>query len=198
MRTVVSADAETCGICSTPIGQLNGDGNIEGLAILPCGHTFGNECIIQWIGCDEQFWMKGQQDTRSCPYCRRRLVYEHCGHTIMPKELPFLIWGKKPGEMREIPVEIIKNEKDTPPKCSPCTQQDLPFNRDFISLARDTYLLNKLYIWTGAQCLPDEVRAGREIVCDILDDWKEKLVFGRELVENECRAYVRKRGPEKW
>jgi hypothetical protein len=190
-----------CDNCKVPIGKLNSNGVVEKHALLPCGHIFGNECIKKWMGLDaagQPSEARNRPDARSCPLCRRKLVYPYCGHTILPKELPLLVKGDRSGEARPLPVQIIGNEKDTPPQCFQCMLQDLPLHWDYAMLEKGAHLLENLCSWTGTQCLPEEVRGGHEITISILTDWKWKLTVEWRQVEGERREYAKLRGPEKW
>ncbi|KAI1459780.1 hypothetical protein F4805DRAFT_420256 [Annulohypoxylon moriforme] len=46
----------------------------ENPVIMPCGHAFCSDCIRQWLV------FTGEK--QHCPYCRRRLKYAGCGHTL--------------------------------------------------------------------------------------------------------------------
>jgi len=67
-----------CDICSETIGTTRTDGSIEIAYMLPCAHTFGSLCILQWLQFSPQ---------HDCPNCRRRMVHDGCGHIIMPHKL---------------------------------------------------------------------------------------------------------------
>ncbi|KAL7627349.1 hypothetical protein AAE478_001541 [Parahypoxylon ruwenzoriense] len=42
-------------------------------AILPCGHVACYECLETWLDTND-----------SCPFCRKDMVYEVCGHIVQP------------------------------------------------------------------------------------------------------------------
>ncbi|TVY14113.1 hypothetical protein LARI1_G009174 [Lachnellula arida] len=70
--------AEGCCICSEAVDLPRSDGRTEELLVLPCSHTFGSICIIRWLS---------HSPNRSCPLCRRRMIYRGCGHAVKPYEV---------------------------------------------------------------------------------------------------------------
>ncbi|KAI0447464.1 hypothetical protein F4803DRAFT_574661 [Xylaria telfairii] len=49
----------------------------EAMAVMPCGHYFGTNCLYEWLV--SSHW------NASCPLCRFQLLYE-CGHELEPRE----------------------------------------------------------------------------------------------------------------
>jgi hypothetical protein len=88
---------DVCEICTEIIDAVRHDGSIEVAYKLPCGHTFGNLCILKWLSVSNQ---------RDCPNCRRLLTHPECGHLIMPHE------------STTAPPSIAAHE--TPAKCISC------------------------------------------------------------------------------
>ncbi|KAI0594489.1 hypothetical protein F4775DRAFT_596271 [Biscogniauxia sp. FL1348] len=52
---------------------------VEGLAVLPCGHFFGSNCIEKWIHTQEM-----AEEVPCCPMCRFELIHpdDYCEHAI--------------------------------------------------------------------------------------------------------------------
>jgi len=73
-----TGDDLVCDICSEAIGAARTDGSIEIAYMLPCAHTFGSLCILQWLQISPQ---------HDCPNCRRRMIHDGCGHLLMPHRL---------------------------------------------------------------------------------------------------------------
>lgn len=97
---ILEADeySQRCSICNERISARRADGTTEYEAMLPCGHSFGSICISQWL--DQHSLHK------DCPNCRRRIVYQACGHPIRPRGV----------ERAPTPVA----EKEMPENCVMC------------------------------------------------------------------------------
>ncbi|KAH8163533.1 hypothetical protein CIB48_g4707 [Xylaria polymorpha] len=106
----------TCCICMhsklqvsdfvTPHTCGNAPGTVEVLAVLPCGHYFGSDCLYEWLEYNTR-------EEAGCPLCRFQLVYD-CGHGLEPR-------GYNPlGTRREqIPMTIPEGGK-VPRSCEYC------------------------------------------------------------------------------
>ena len=95
-----------CSICKKGFSLLNENDGGEDPAILPCGHIFGNDCIIKWMS-------SPSLDYSSCPCCRFQLNYPRCGHTITPK----IILSQ--GIFAE-DIQYISHARQIPPDCPRC------------------------------------------------------------------------------
>ncbi|KAI0533078.1 hypothetical protein GGR58DRAFT_506753 [Xylaria digitata] len=105
----------------------------ERLAILPCGHFMGENCLSRWL---LSTGLYNYNSCTHCPLCRFELAYE-CGHFILPyKYNPFMRRGK------QIPITLPEGGK-IPDECEICYKgnmdwaidksQDLLFPRGIIS-----------------------------------------------------------------
>lgn len=94
---VLSPDA------STIISQIYDGG--EHIAVLPCGHFYGNRCLKKWLrqSCatleddDDDELEDGDEDDEdglhhpyshpTCPDCRQKLLFPRCGHALGPAQV---------------------------------------------------------------------------------------------------------------
>ncbi|KAI3328038.1 hypothetical protein HD806DRAFT_484814 [Xylariaceae sp. AK1471] len=102
-----------CGICEkklaiTQPADDSSSSSVEAFAILPCGHSFGHECV--------RIWLSSESSNGSCPSCRRSLQFRECGHDLVPRRLQF-----RPGfDLKKAIEECIVGESELPERCSDC------------------------------------------------------------------------------
>src|SRR5438094_743583 len=73
-----------CAICQKRLAitePADESSNVEAFSILPCGHSFGQDCI--------ETWLDSGSSNGSCPSCRRSLQFSECGHHLVPRRLEF-------------------------------------------------------------------------------------------------------------
>jgi hypothetical protein len=64
-----------CIICHDPVNKAKETGETEVWCRLPCGHQFGNLCILKWLPAIED---------PVCPVCRHPMTMLGCGHPVSP------------------------------------------------------------------------------------------------------------------
>ncbi|KAI1426543.1 hypothetical protein F5Y12DRAFT_794106 [Xylaria sp. FL1777] len=82
----------TCVICHdsklqvpdslTPDYHWSKEQSIEWLAVLPCGHFYGADCLERWFLTSA---LESEDGVTRCPLCRFKVMYQ-CGHYIPPRE----------------------------------------------------------------------------------------------------------------
>ncbi|KAI1266825.1 hypothetical protein F5Y18DRAFT_425375 [Xylariaceae sp. FL1019] len=128
---------------------------VEGLAVLPCGHFFGSDCLYRWL----KMTFEGEDDAADpcCPLCRFKMLYR-CDHLIQAKEYePY--WERA----RQIPLTIPEGGR-VPEQCDDCYRDacgDImaqlkevivpPFIDDFHLLEIDTNTLQDIAFRLGRE-----------------------------------------------
>ncbi|TGJ78249.1 hypothetical protein E0Z10_g10517 [Xylaria hypoxylon] len=95
-----------CGICRTELAiTKQPDDDHESFAMLPCGHVFGYQCIIEWFS-----------RKPSCPVCRKNFRYHGCGHLISLRDIQ---GGSRFNIRRDLP-EAMNPGEQLPDLCFNC------------------------------------------------------------------------------
>jgi hypothetical protein len=76
-----------CQLCEKKWGTQDGEGTVEYLVLMPCGHIFGSICIKHFIS--TELGDHSGREYRRCPARSHSLHYRGCGHTIRPQRITF-------------------------------------------------------------------------------------------------------------
>ncbi|KAI8632197.1 hypothetical protein F5Y19DRAFT_492083 [Xylariaceae sp. FL1651] len=151
-----------------PHGPLE-DQSAEWMAVLPCGHFFGSDCLARWLQISD-----GQSDIHEgpyCPLCRLELRYG-CGHYMPARE--YLPWLNR---MDLIPMTGPEGGS-IPHSCQECLDADL---RGTINMLSD--ILFPRYIPQGNFRLP----GSEELLHEISIQFKSRILAFRSLREHWLR-----------
>jgi len=166
------ASVQHCSICNEIIGVSRADNLVENAAVLPCSHIFGELCISRWLESDSLH--------HNCPICRRRMIYEECGHTIRPCGI-----SRAPS---------FVEEKEMPKKCFACRGGGLV--EDVLVMINERRLAEEKILLGMRKCVFgffDEmcgttVESVDERIKEVRERWKDAAgAFCRELEEKEGR-----------
>ncbi|KAI1117996.1 hypothetical protein F5Y14DRAFT_294712 [Nemania sp. NC0429] len=87
----------------------------EWMAILPCGHFWGSDCLLEWLS--ESTWTS-PENCASCPLCRLTLTY-NCGHFLSPRDF-------HPARTRAEQVPMTLPERGAvPERCAECHYKEV-------------------------------------------------------------------------
>ncbi|KAI0200340.1 hypothetical protein F4808DRAFT_460933 [Astrocystis sublimbata] len=153
----------TCSICMTSKlrapgccmaidpGDLHNGVEWEDIAVLPCGHYFGDDCVLQWFHVNENF---------TCPVCRYETVYS-CEHIMKPR-----VYNPEYPRHQSIPVTIPEGGL-VPTLCQECYEEEI-----ILQVRELRRLLFPDEIVPGDLQYSDSV----EVLRDLSQQFKEKVL----------------------
>ncbi|KAI1183081.1 hypothetical protein F5B17DRAFT_449003 [Nemania serpens] len=114
--------------------------SFEWLAILPCGHFFGSDCLEHWLA---ESGFQSPDTTAVCPLCRFKLMYS-CGHFLSPRE-----YNPVRTRAQQVPMTLPEGGA-IPRSCPECHYERI---KEAIEQLR--HLLFPMYIVPGDLVHPD-------------------------------------------